>query len=115
MAELGEIWREHLRIALLRALDDSQGGRAHESLLVDLVNAVHIAADRDQVRADLVWLAEKELIVGEIVAGSIVAIITERGRRVAQGLNDCPGVKRPNVTAKVARQALDIALDRLKR
>jgi hypothetical protein len=112
---LGMIWREHLRLALLRALDDSPGGRGHESLLVDLVGAVHIAADRDQVRAELIWLADANLVVIEVVADSLVAVILEQGRRVATGLNDHAGVKRPAAGAAVGRRAITVALDRLKR
>lgn len=112
---IGEIWREHLRIALLRALLECDGKTGHESLLTDLVNAVHIAADRDQVRDELVWLHEAELILAEVKREALVATLTERGAAVAEGRRDYPGVKRPNVTARVARQVLGIALDQLKR
>lgn len=112
---IGAVWREHLRIALLRALLECDGRTGHESLLTDLVNAVHIAADRDQVREALIWLHRENLLLAEVKREALVATLTERGAAVAEGRRDHQGVKRPNVTARVARQALDIALDQLKR
>jgi hypothetical protein len=114
-AAVADAWVQHLRIAILRALLDCPGRCAHESLIVDLVNAVHIMADRQQVRSELIWLNEQELIVGEVKSGSIVGVLTEAGGWVAEGKRDHPGVKRPNITAGVARQALSIALEELKR
>ncbi len=108
-------WKQHLRIAILRALNDAPGRGCHESLIVDLVNAVHIHADRDQVREELVWLNEKELVIAEVKHGSLVATITEPGSLVAEGRRIFDGVKRPNVTAAVARTALSISIDKLKR
>lgn len=113
--KMGDVWRSHLRIALLRALNDDPGRRANESMLMDLVHAVLISADRDQVRAELLWLAEQELVVVEVAKGSLGAQITELGTMVAEGRRTHPGVKRPNVTAQVARKALSISLASLKR
>lgn len=115
MDDMGEAWRSHLRIALLRALNDDPGRMGNESMLVDLVQAVHISADRDQVRAELLWLAEQDLVVAEVKRGSLGAHITERGSMVAEGKRTHPGVKRPNVTAQIARKALSISLSQLKR
>lgn len=113
--DMGDVWRSHLRIAILRALNDDPGKVANESMLVDLVQAVHISADRDQVRKELLWLAEQDLVVPEVSRGSMGATVTERGIMVAEGKRTHPGVKRPNVTAQVARKALSISLDKLKR
>lgn len=90
-------WWEHLRLALLRALvSECKDGRGHESLLVDLTNAVYIAADRDQVRQALVWLHERRLVQVDIVAEAMVARITERGQDVAEGRSVVAGVKEPS-------------------
>ena len=113
--DFAEPWHQHLRIAILRALVDTPGQGSHESLIVDMVNAVHILADRDQVREALVWLNAQELVIAEVKSGSLVARITETGISVAEGRRTHPGVKRPNVTASVARRALSISLDKLKR
>ena len=112
---MGEVWRSHLRIAILRALNDDPGRVGNESMLMDLVQAVHISADRDQVRAELLWLSEEDLVVLAVSKGSLGATVTERGTMVAEGRRAHPGVKRPNVTAEVARKALSISLADLKR
>lgn len=112
---MAEAWRAHLRIAILRALNDDPGKGGNESLLVDLVQAVHISADRDQVRDELLWLHERDLVRADVVRGSMVALLTEKGAMVAEGRRTQEGVKRPNVTASVARKALSISLDKLKR
>lgn len=112
---MGEVWRSHLRIAILRALNDDPGRVGNESMLMDLVQAVHISADREQIREELVWLAEQDLVLVAVARGSLGATITERGSMVAEGRRTHAGVKRPNVTAQVARRALCISLDKLKR
>jgi hypothetical protein len=94
---------------------DLPSRKAHESLLVDLVGAVGIAADRQQVREQLVWLHDNDLVVADIAHGSLVALLTEAGEWIAEGRHHHPEVKRPNVTAGVARKAFSISLDRLKR
>ncbi|WP_431282711.1 hypothetical protein ACQW02_25440 [Humitalea sp. 24SJ18S-53] len=112
---MAEAWRAHLRIAILRALNDDPGRASNESLLMDLVQAVHISADRDQVRDELLWLHAEDLVAATVTRGSMMALLTERGAMVAEGRRTHEGVKRPNVTAAVARKALSISLDRLKR
>lgn len=97
--DMAPAWRQHLRLALLRALaspDECPGGRGHESLLTDLVNAVHIAADRDQVRAELVWLHAEGLVAADTIADALAAMILDKGRRVAEGRDVHAGVKTPN-------------------
>jgi len=111
----GDAWTRHLRLALLRALLDLKGRTGHESLLTDMVGAVHIMADREQVRTELVWLHGEQLIVADVKHGALVATLTEAGTNVAEGRADHPGVKRPNVTAGVGRTLLEISLDSLKR
>lgn len=112
---MAEAWRAHLRLAILRALNDDPGKAGNESLLVDLVQAVHISADRDQVRDELLWLHEREMVAASVVRGSMVALVTEKGTMVAEGRRTELGVKRPNVTASIARKALSISLADLKR
>lgn len=103
-----EPWTQHLRLAILRSLLDLPDRSAHESLIVDLVNAVRIGADRDQVRGAITWLHEQGLVVAEVVKGSLAAQLTERGERVAEGKSSYPGVKRPsNVLPTAAKLALD--------
>ena len=67
----GDAWTRHLRLALLRALLDCNGRTGHESLLTDMVGAVHIMADRDQVRAELLWLHRSDMVVAEVKHGAV--------------------------------------------
>lgn len=106
--DYAEVWTEHLRIAVLRSLLDLPNRTGHESLVVDMVNAVSIMADRDQVRGVITWLHEQGLVYAEVRRGSLCAQLTERGERVAEGKSTYPGVKRPsNVLPTAARIALD--------
>lgn len=111
----GDAWTRHLRLAILRALLDLKGRTGHESLLTDMVGAVHIMADREQVRAEVIWLHQEEMVIAEAKHGALVASLTERGINVAEGRSDHAGVKRPNVTAGIGRTLLEISLDSLKR
>lgn len=99
MKRLAEEWWEHLRTALLVALaHECKDGRGHESLLTDLVNAVYIAADRDQVREVLAWLHERKLVEVAVVSGAMAAKLTERGRDTAEGRRTVEGVKPPSTS-----------------
>lgn len=108
MKQLAEEWWEHLRTALLVALaHECKDGRGHESLLTDLVNAVFIAADRDQVREALVWLHERKLVEVTVVSGALAAKLTERGRDTAEGRRTVEGVKPPS-TARSSMSVEDL-------
>lgn len=99
MKQLAEEWWEHLRTGLLVALaHECKDGRGHESLLTDLVNAVYIAADRDQVREALVWMHDRKLVEVVVVSGALAAKLTERGRDTAEGRRTVEGVKPPSTT-----------------
>lgn len=115
LGDYGDAWTQHLRIAILRALADCKGRTGHESLITDMVGAVHIMADREQVRAELAWLAEHNLVVIDVKHGAVVGTLTEEGALTAEGRREVAGVKRPNITASVGRTLLQISLDALKR
>ena len=100
LADMATPWTQHLRLALLRALssgDECPGAKGHESLLTDLVNAVHIAAERPQVRDQLLWLHKEGLVAADIVSGAVVATLLPGGRDVAEGRRVHSGVKQPNL------------------
>lgn len=111
MSAFAEPWTQHLRLAILRALNDTPGTACHESLLVDLVEAVGILATRDQVRGAIAWLHENGLAIAEVRKQALVATLTENGARVAEGKSDYPGVKRPSPALQAAAR---LALDTLK-
>jgi hypothetical protein len=111
MEDIAEEWMRHLRLSVLRSLLDLPQNIGHESMLVDLVNAIGIGADRDQVRGVVKWLSDQGLVTCEVKRGALVASLTDRGESVAEGKANYPGVKRPSRALGVAAA---IALDRLK-
>lgn len=113
MSNIADAWTQHLRLAILRATSDTPGQAAHESLLVDLVNAVSIYADRDQVRGAIQWLHDNGLLVARVTHGALAATLTERGEWVASGRTSYPGVKKRNPMASVG-DTTRLALDGLK-
>lgn len=86
--------QEYRRLAILRVLAEG-GYSANESLITDVVRSYGVAATRDQVRGELGWLAEQQLVTTSEVAHLLIATITERGLDVAHGRALYPGVKRP--------------------
>jgi hypothetical protein len=52
-------------------------------------------ASRDQVAADLHWLAEQGLLTAEDHEAVLVVTLSERGADVAAGRAIVPGVRRP--------------------
>lgn len=116
LEDMVEPWRQHLRLTLLRFLANPEqcpGRQAHESLLTDLLPTVLVNPDRDRVRAELVWLHSKGLVVAEVAEGSIGAMLTDAGARVANGTLVVPGVKQPN-RAGVAKSVAELQAALLK-
>lgn len=87
--------REHLRITILRLLAEAPGYASNESLLADAVADYGFAPSRDQLRAQLAWLAEQGLLDCGGPDHCRVATLSARGEDVARGRATVPGVKRP--------------------
>lgn len=97
-------WRQHLRLAILRWLNDPvqcPDGAAGESLLTDLMPLVHVSADREQIRAEMAWLHGEGLVVTEAKKGALGSCITDAGRLVAEGKKRWQGVKMPSRASEV--------------
>ena len=87
---------EHLRITILRLLDESPSMKSNESVLVDAVDEYGFAPSRDKVRTELYRLKEQGLV--ELKGEScLVAGLTARGEDVARCRVVVPGVKRPSL------------------
>jgi Fe2+ or Zn2+ uptake regulation protein len=86
---------ENRRTCILKTLESAPGYKSNESLLHMMVNDFGLTSSRDQVRAELAWLAEQGLLDLEEIAGIYVVQITLRGVDVARGHAVVPGVKRP--------------------
>lgn len=96
MNDFAVFMTEHVRLALLRLLNEAPGYKANSSILTDFVLNMGLSATRDQVRTQLAWLREQGLVTTEEqLPGLLVATATERGLDVANGLAHVPGVRRP--------------------
>jgi len=109
---LGNIQREHWRIAILRLLaDQAEGYSANESILADALPLVGVSPSRDQVKSELSWLQDQGLVSLVQGSGPAVVILSSRGLDVAGGKASVPGVKRPSPDAimrAAARSAQNI-------
>lgn len=93
----GDWVAEHLRLAILRVLEEAPEYRANSSMLTDALSlGLGLPATRDQVRTHICWLREQGLLsVLDPDAKLLVATATERGIDVALGRAAVPGVRRP--------------------
>jgi len=96
---LNDAWRQHLRLAMLKLLEQAAGYSANDSVLTDAVRSLGFSASRDQVCAELAWLAEQDLVRCEPLGQLQVVTLTGRGQDVATGSASVPGVKRPSATS----------------
>lgn len=91
-----DVFRPHLRIAMLRLLDGSPGYQLNDSLLADGCRALGLAVTRDQARTEVSWLAEQGFVTREACGERLLLVkLTERGSDVATGAAQVDGVKRP--------------------
>lgn len=86
------------RLVILRLLDQAPGFTLNDSILYAALAEVGHRATRDQVRTDIAWLGEQQLVSIEPFDGGKVqvATLTERGSDVQAGRATVPGVKRPS-------------------
>lgn len=87
---------EHMRITILRHLNDMPGGKLNESVLGDLMDDYGFNPSRDRIRTELGWLKEQGLVNLEGLGFCWVAVITARGEDVAKCRVTVPGVKPPS-------------------
>jgi DNA-binding transcriptional regulator PaaX len=92
---IAKAWRESLRLALLRLLNETQGSCANDSVLATCLRSLGFSASRDQVRTELSWLADQGLVRVQALDALIVASLSDRGAEVAAGFASIPGVQRP--------------------
>lgn len=86
---------EDRRLVVLRVLAEQVQYRANSSVLCHALNHFGHSVSRDQVRTDLAWLGEQQLVLIEDIGPVLVATLTERGQDVAAGRAIVPGVSRP--------------------
>ena len=94
MNAFAETLAQNRRLCLLRTLESAPGYSANDSLLHTMVTDFGFHCSRDQVRTDLAWLAEQQLVTLRELASVYVVCATQRGVDVARGFVTVPGVKR---------------------
>jgi len=84
-----------VRLLILQTLEQDAGYSHNEGILQSALRSLGHTLSRDQVRTQLQWLAEQELVQLFQTSGLHVATITARGLDVASGAASVPGVARP--------------------
>jgi len=93
---LETIMREERRLALLKVLAKAPGHSANGYVLHRAVTSLGHPCTLDQVKTDLAWLAEQDLLKSDILdGGMVVSTLRNRGHEVQAGLADVPGIAVP--------------------
>lgn len=97
MSKYANYLSEDRRLVILRILAEMPGYRANSSVLYTVLKEWGHEPTRDQVKTELRWLQEQQLVqLDEVDNGSVLlAKVTERGVDVAEGRARVDGVKRP--------------------
>ena len=88
--------QEHLRITILKLLEEDPDYTLNESLVADLTVNFGFNPSRDRVRTELSWLQEQGLVKINTTNSLALVTLTERGSDVAKGRVTIPGIKRPS-------------------
>lgn len=95
MTQYAKFLAEDRRLVILRVLSEMPAYRANSSVLYTLLSSWGHEPSRDQVKTDLRWLEEQQLLQIEDIGSVLLSTLTERGADVAAGRAIVPGVKRP--------------------
>ncbi len=95
MTNFAAFLAEDRRLVILRVLADMPAYRTNSFLLTTLLGKFGHEPSSDQVKGDLAWLQEQQLVAVEVVESVHIATLTTRGADVAAGRAVVPGVKRP--------------------
>lgn len=88
---------EDMRLVVLRSLSEMPQYRSNSSVLHSFITRYGHSFSRDQLRTQLHWLVEQDLIEIEDDLGNVLVVkLTERGDDVAHGRITTYGVKRPS-------------------
>ena len=87
--------RQDQRLVVLRILSELPQFRSNSSVMANLLGEFGHHPSRDQVKTELVWLGEQNLIKVEDLGSVLVVTLTERGADVAAGRASVPGVSKP--------------------
>lgn len=98
MNDYAELMRRHRRIAILRFLQESPAYTSNVSILGNVLNSpsIGVSSSREDIGAELTWLAAEKLVTLGGDADFLVATATTRGIDVALGTALHPDVQRPS-------------------
>lgn len=89
--------RTQRRLVILRLLSEQAAYRSNSSVLHAGLYHLGVSSSRDDVRTDLAWLAEQDLLRLEQAAeGVYVVTLSARGLDVVHGQTHVPGVAKPS-------------------
>ena len=88
--------KEDSRLTVLRFLAQQNDWSLNEFVVQTALKQMAHTFSRDQVRTELAWLKEQDLISIKENSGVQVAKLTHRGEEAAKGIITVPGVKRPS-------------------
>lgn len=91
-----EVWREHMRLGLLRALDNIRGEIATVSMLHEILRRVGIHTSRDQLIGEADWLEKAGMVKVVDRLGIVSVSLVSRGREIARGEDKYPGIASPS-------------------
>lgn len=83
------------RLVILRSLYDMAGYSGNDSMLEDCLMVWGHMMSRDEIKTQIAWLAEQDLVTREEMGDNVICRLTSRGEDVATGRAIVPGVKRP--------------------
>lgn len=97
MTDFAKIRRENLRWLILLTLNHARPVGAHETMILSTVQAVYPDATPHELRRELDYLEDRELIdITKEPSGSWRAELTRYGVDIAEYTVDCePGIARP--------------------
>lgn len=87
--------RRDMRLVILRILTELPSYRGNSSVIANLLHRLGHSPTRDQVKAELRWLAEVDALTVEEAGSVLVVTLTERGQDVAEGRATIDGIAKP--------------------
>jgi len=88
--------KEDARLVILMLFSSVKDRMLNEHLIVRGLKSMGHSYTTDQVRTELAWLAEQNLVRNDVNNSTWVSTILRRGEDVAKGLLEVPGVQRPS-------------------
>ncbi len=94
----GDLLIQDARLVLLRVMSEMPSHRANSSVLCTILDEKFgHALELADVKRELRWLEENELVEIETAGSVLLATLRERGKKVVKGRITVEGVKRPRI------------------